>query len=554
MQKVQNKFVPDKEDYLLPIAYVLRYFQLNVDGMNLPTQLVSEFINFASDKTKLQLTAGNLPQQLSSYISKYFDNGILPSNLTLNDTSSIITHAWTLYLSMLADAERQDIVNDNFPNALVYQIGTEPIRDFGVGLLKFVSYSIISALNYTSLDDVLELLINQYSAYGLTEVVVLLEQLTLFYILTNPEKIKNLLSNENFSHPFVKASLITSAMYTDDVIRIDSLNEILTQRLAETSDKLLQIQAIINQLHSQYIQAISDTTSPVVQSVINAERLGTPSKYLTSTEIADASHVHEEYLTADDIAPNAKYLVLNGERYSKEDFALANHKHEQYIKYSDLQNADFLLRNGQLYTAEDLAKVNHAHNYVPANAEVESAYAYKSEVEQTYPIVPAGHIHDGTYLNALLPKNFVASSTYKLRGKWATDFALANHTHDNYVTSSDTTFELATAPDDASKGAKGIVIYQAQKSGSSYTLANPKIGHVLTGTLTLSGNPKTISVPNVVFATCTIINAADDGSLPDIVYETQVEGEVQKIVGVTFVPKTKGSVSIYYTIFYEPEL
>jgi len=85
-------------------------------------------------------------------------------------------------------------------------------------------------------------------------------------------------------------------------------------------------------------------------------------------------------------------------------------------------------------------------------------------------------------------------------------------------------------------------------------LANPKIGHVLTGTLTLSGNPKTISVPNVVFATCTIINAADDGSLPDIVYETQVEGEVQKIVGVTFVPKTKGSVSIYYTIFYEPEL
>jgi len=227
----------------------------------------------------------------------------------------------------------------------------------------------------------------------------------------------------------------------------DLSNYVETKRYAfEEAKDILKYQnlATLNVSSAlEFLYSIAKAENFVAATARTAATLTDGDNYYTPEDFAPADHEHEEYLPKDGIAANALYLVENGKRYTPEDFAPADHEHEEYVKPEEINNADYLiLPDGTRLTPNDLAFAGHMHSeYLRKDEPAFAAKAFTDGKNVYYLdyFAPKNHAEDPDYLaknpyHDYLKKSDVAINTKLLQGHVLEEFALVGHQHPEFMT------------------------------------------------------------------------------------------------------------------------
>ena len=186
-------------------------------------------------------------------------------------------------------------------------------------------------------------------------------------------------------------------------------------------------------------------------------------------DFAPIDHEHPEYLKEGEAAANALYLEEDGKRFTIADFALEDHEHPEFVKISEITNANFLVTSdGRLLSASDLALANHVHpEYLALGETAYAAKAFTDGKKLYFPedFAPIDHAEDREYVKKnpkhdYLKKTDVAENTRTLQGFPLSYFALANHTHPEFLSyqEADKLFRLSSEPLDVVEEVRGFVV------------------------------------------------------------------------------------------------
>lgn len=325
-------------------------------------------------------------------------------------------------------------------NKKVVFAGTEyDVTDPGILFLEAASYS---ALFKKSLDDVIKKEPTTILARTLKE------YLFGIYAVLYPNELEN--QSTNWAMAIV-STLNVPPLSTIRDLEISAFEEAKGLYKELTLAKI-NISAVIETLQSIARGEIIAAKSKYALGLIDKD------KVYTVNDFAPEDHEHEEYLPEDGIAANAKYLVENGRYYTSADFATDNHEHTEYAVASNITNADYLITNtGELLSSEDLAPAGHYHAEYLLKSEPAFAAKYFTDGQKIYkPEDFAQRMHTHNYLK----KTDIAENTRLLQGYPLSYFALANHTHEQYVdlNTAKNIFRDINEPADLIDEAQGFIV------------------------------------------------------------------------------------------------
>lgn len=329
-----------------------------------------------------------------------------------------------------------------------------------------------------------------------------------------------------------------------------ALSNIFIEAINNVPNTTLAITALLSTNFSLLTNVLQGNVTPYISEVEDASYLiDETGKVYKKEDFALANHEHSEYLKIDEPAQNANYLVDSyGNLYGIDYFAKANHVHTDYVSADELKDADYLWTPKRLYTADDFAERSHTHeNYLSVGQPARAARKFLAELISGRNLSSVIHEHDD-----LLKPNETAESTYRLGGKTGSEFAPADHEHPEFITKAYATAigELKSQPSDSSKGAKGVYAVFDEVGTDNDEV---KAVHFLFGQTVFSGASNIIYVPNVVYAHCTLIGPSTQTALPVVnyIYDTQ---EPSRIIGVQFVSPSNALTQIMYMIAYQPDV
>lgn len=377
---------------------------------------------------------------------------------------------------------------------------------------------------------------------------------TVFSLVVLALKFKdNLVIIQDYPYIIEYVSLIATSMmgFVPDITEAQ-LSDIFIKAVNDISNLAIAVTNVLNVNFAVIHDIVNGNATPMIPSFDDARYLiDDDGNTYTAENFAPANHEHSEYLKKGQPAADASFLVdASGNFYTLSYFAKEDHTHSGFVLKTEIKDADYLWTPTKLYTASDFAERNHTHeNYLTLGQPAYAAKAFLAEILSGKKLSPLLHEHP-----ELLKPGDVAESTLKLGGKLATDFAEAGHTHKEFITVTQASAigEKKSTPLNPFKGAKGVYAVFDEPGTQKDTL---KAVHFIFGQTAFSSSSTIIYAPNIVYAHCTLIGSNSSVALPiaNYIYD---ENNPERIIGVQFVnPRPSGSlVQIMYMIAYQPDV
>lgn len=229
----------------------------------------------------------------------------------------------------------------------------------------------------------------------------------------------------------------------------------------------INVEACIEQLEELY----TGTGNFIAASAKSAMQFTDGENIYSLDDLSPEDHEHEEYARPGDAVYNALRLVdAAGNLWGLKDFARKNHEHPEYARPDEVKDANYLVTStGERLSADDLAFASHHHpDYL---VKTEPAFAAKNftdgvRIYTADDFAPRGHGTNPEYLNKnpkhrYLLRTETAVNTRALQGYPLSSFALADHTHPEFITyaEADQRYRLSTESIEEVEVAKGFVIH-----------------------------------------------------------------------------------------------
>jgi len=277
---------------------------------------------------------------------------------------------------------------------------------------------------------------------------MILDEKKLITVFKNNSELQNYVYVGGFLHNYVfkRFGKIYKLYkkYFDENVEAEIFDRYQIDQLYQEGSDFNDIYMVLSSFRSDinnfvdYFRTLRTSTN-----VFLTEKLGG----LTIDDYADFVHEHPEYMTAQDIAQNALYLVETDSEgnikkiYTNTDFASKNHTHTEFYTKSDtVADTEYLIetkqveQNGQLvdiyvpHSMSELALATHTHPYLPKGQAASGTYGLiiGDKIYRAEDFALSDHSHP-----ELLRKDQPAKASLRLNGVPTDKFAFSNHNHDD---------------------------------------------------------------------------------------------------------------------------